>query len=84
MCYGETLNQVLRMARKTHICNWCGENIEKKTKYEFWVGIIDHEFNSTKMHPECVVCWDEYVLETYDCLLPTSPQPRGKIDWEIL
>ncbi len=84
MYYGETLNQVVRMARKRHTCDWCHEAIEPKTKYNFWVGIIDHEFNKTKMHPECDEVWNDYVTETLDCLLPYQAQPRGKIDWELL
>lgn len=40
-------------ARKNHGCNWCGESINKGTKYESTFIVWDGDAWTRKMHPEC-------------------------------
>lgn len=84
MCYAQEINHALRAARKTHICDWCGEKIEPKTKYWRWFGIVEGDLSDTKLHPECERASMDYVAETGTCWLLGAGHPRGAIDWEII
>lgn len=48
-----TLKQSQPVARVNHICDWCGEEILKGEKYNYWTGIFYNEFQANKMHLEC-------------------------------
>lgn len=58
----ETIERKIRKARKKHICDYCGEPIEKGDLYEWTKEIFDGEFYEWKCHPECAaiasVIWD--------------------------
>lgn len=84
MCYGTEINSALRRARKEHVCDWCGEKIEPKTKYRTWFGIVEGDVSNSKTHPECDEASNEYVGETGACWVLGMGQPRGGIDWELL
>ena len=56
------------VARKAHTCEWCGETIERGERHVRYVGTMDGEFQSTRMHSECwsashdyfaTVAWDD-------------------------
>lgn len=40
-------------ARKMYDCDWCGEFIEKGEKYFAYTGVMNGDFQYTKMHLEC-------------------------------
>lgn len=83
MCYGTEINRALRSARKPHTCDWCGERIEKKSKYWAWFGIVEGDASYTKTHPECEGPSKEYAAEMDGCWYPGQGQPRGGINWDL-
>ena len=46
------------VARKPHRCSWCGGPIAEGENYWKWTSVVDAWFTS-KMHPECLECWQE-------------------------
>ena len=59
------LSQSYPIARKEHICIWCGEKIEKGEKYYCYSGIGDDGFQTNKLHLECRIAMDKHFrLET--------------------
>lgn len=40
-------------AAKPHKCSWCGEVIEKGTKYVTWARLGGYDAGVVKMHEEC-------------------------------
>lgn len=48
-------DQTTRVARKNHVCIWCGQQIEQATSYVHEQSIYDGRFQNHKWHPEC---WD--------------------------
>lgn len=85
MCYGQEISNALRRARKEHVCDWCEELIEPKTKYFAWFGIVYSDPVSTKLHPECVNATKEFFAVYPDeCWMIPAGQPRGKFDPEVL
>lgn len=84
MCYGQEINSALRVARKGHKCMWCGEPIEKKTKYFYWFGLVVGEPQTTKLHPECQDAINANEVADYDgCYYLEGNQPRGGFDEKI-
>ena len=61
------------IARKEHICRWCGEKILIGEKYHRYCGRFEGEWQDTKMHLECskAPCEDDY--------LPEVTMKRGSI-----
>ena len=41
------------VARKEHVCDWCGETILRGERYARWNGIFEGDFQSNPMHTEC-------------------------------
>lgn len=42
------------IARKEHVCSWCGEGIPKGEAYHRWTGVFDDDFQSNATHLECI------------------------------
>lgn len=42
-----------RIAKKQHICIWCGEKIEIGAEYHYVVGKFQGDFQDNNFHPEC-------------------------------
>jgi len=82
MCHAETINSGLRFARKQHNCSWCGEKIEPKIRYFFWIGLVDGDFGETKMHKECDEAYQKYSEDAWDQCFEMYSQPRGVFDPE--
>jgi len=84
MCYGQEISNAMVRARKPHVCDWCGESIEPKTKYWKWVGIVEGDPSSTKMHPECEQAVSEQQKKNgfESCWVIERNQPRGGYDEE--
>ena len=49
----EILTSKIQKARKHHQCEWCGDRIEKGTKYRYESGVYGGEFQVTKFHIKC-------------------------------
>ena len=41
------------IARKNHICSWCGETIRRRTRYHKYIYCEDNLATTYKMHIEC-------------------------------
>lgn len=50
--------RIVKSARKNHVCNWCGESINKGQSYHYWAGVHEGEFGTCKTHPECEAAAD--------------------------
>ena len=48
------------VARKDHRCHWCGEIIEKGSKYEKYSCVFEGSIQTVKMHSECYRASLEY------------------------
>ena len=48
-----TLSATEPIARKPHVCNWCGQDILIGEKYSRWTGTYMDDFQSNPMHAEC-------------------------------
>lgn len=83
MCYAQEINSALRRARKQHVCDWCSEPIEPKTKYFWWFGIVEGDAVNTTLHPECETASTEYSSELGVCWYANTGQPRGAINWDL-
>ena len=42
------------VARTSHRCTWCGEEIEPGSAYLRWSSVDDGKWSASKMHPECL------------------------------
>ena len=85
MCYGQEISNALVRARKQHVCDWCGEKIEPKTKYWRWFGVVEGDASTTKMHEECSEALERMGRELGGPICYTVPagQPRGSYDREL-
>jgi hypothetical protein len=43
-----------RIARKKHVCIWCGQRIEPGEKYEDERSVYDGHIQRHRWHPECI------------------------------
>jgi hypothetical protein len=59
-----------RMARKRHICSWCGEVIEKLSVYQRRFCCGDGAGSTIKQHPECAAAERRFYSHT------------GESEWE--
>jgi hypothetical protein len=50
-------------ARKAHVCWWCGEAIERGSRYATWA-CVDSGILRVKVHLECHAAWND--LEYFD------------------
>ena len=41
------------VTRKSHVCAWCGEDIEPFQSARYRSYVFEGDFNSDYMHPEC-------------------------------
>ncbi len=71
-----------QVARKKHVCTWCGQMIQPGDSYVRWCTFDSASFTS-KMHPECVdacdaeckeMCENEYL--PYDNPRPAHEPQR--------
>ena len=61
------LNSKERIARKEHVCEWCGEKIVIGEKYFHYTGIGDSGFQDNKVHLECLKAMQEHFkFDTFD------------------
>lgn len=44
---------IQRNAKTTHKCSWCGQIIERETKYRRWAWFDEGTVSTIKMHLEC-------------------------------
>lgn len=77
MCYAQEIGSAWRMARKSHTCSWCGELIEKTTRYFRWFGIVEGDAGESKLHPECEEASQQWPQE-WGCWV-LYEQPRGAL-----
>jgi len=56
----ELLSSSRPIARKDHRCIWCGQKIEKGTKYRSEQSVFDGEFQNHHWHEECDRAAQEY------------------------
>lgn len=60
------LNQTEPVARKRHVCDYCGEAILRGHRYVRTAGVGDEGFTDWKTHPECEDAmqslWDDNIL----------------------
>lgn len=63
-------------ARKEHDCMWCGDKIVIGENHSKWVGIWEGDFQSNRMHHECVGAFNESALDDYG--FEPHQQRRGK------
>lgn len=76
----DLLSQSYPIARKEHVCEWCGEKIEKGEKYYRYTGIYDGDFQNTPLHLECQTAADKYLKENWcDEYMPYSFK-RGSVE----
>ena len=54
------LSETTPVARVPHQCIWCGEVIEKGTRYHHERSIYDGHFQNHKWHPECLDAFHDY------------------------
>lgn len=47
------LTHETRKARKLHVCDYCGQAINKGDSYEYQSGVGGGEFYTVCFHPEC-------------------------------
>jgi hypothetical protein len=47
------LTHETRRARKTHVCDYCGQAINAGSVYDYQAGTEDADFYAVKFHPEC-------------------------------
>lgn len=68
------------VARKTHVCDWCGEEIEIGDSYQIVKRGGSGHTVRTKYHDECIDAWDQANLHTdSEWFTPVyREQERGK------
>lgn len=49
--------------KKPHVCNWCGELIDRRCRSHFQNEILDGEWHKTWMHVECNAAFAELCSE---------------------
>lgn len=55
-----TTPEIIKAAKKRHICSWCGQRIETGDAYKRWRCYDGIDAGTVKMHPECCdVCTAE-------------------------
>lgn len=65
----------IKRARKRHVCEWCGEDIEPGQPYDRYRYYEEGEPPGTvKAHPECMECIDNMDA---DDLIYQGASPRG-------
>jgi hypothetical protein len=57
-----TLADEWPVARKEHVCIWCGETIAKGERYRRWRGVWEGEAITNKWHKECDAAVDDATL----------------------
>jgi len=74
------LSESTPKARKSHVCDWCGELIEKSTTYYRYSGNNSGDFQCTKMHLECRDAMDRDIkdYDSWDYEFIPRDNPRGK------
>lgn len=76
----DLLSQSYPIARKEHICEWCGEKIEKGEKYYRYVGFYDGNFQNTPLHLECAEAMDKHLKEDMDDEYTPYSFKRGSVE----
>ena len=60
----ETIKEEYRKSRKAHLCNYCGEKINKGQIYRYLVLKFDGRIYEHKAHKECIdVDVEEWMME---------------------
>ena len=60
----ETIKEEYRKSRKTHLCNYCGGEINKGQIYRYSVLKFDGRIYEHKVHKECIdVDVEEWMME---------------------
>lgn len=49
----QTQTETVKAARKTHVCDWCGERIDIGTTYRRYRWFQHGGAGTCRMHPEC-------------------------------
>ncbi len=80
MCYGQEISNALRRARKLHVCSWCSEKIEPKTKYFNWFGIVDGDPSNIKLHTECEEASEKFFASYPGECWTVGQHQRGEFD----
>ena len=58
------LSESRHVARKKHVCMWCGQHINAGEQYIRLSGVYDGDFQVNKFHPECdEACTQEAAYE---------------------
>lgn len=53
------------VGRKPHRCEWCGGPIPIGERHSLFVGIWEGEFQSWRMHPECLEFNGDQIAEGF-------------------
>ena len=73
-----TLSSKTPVARKEHVCDWCGEKILKGERYSRWTGVHCCDFQSSAMHSECAAaCLREMRESAYEYEYSPYEHVRG-------
>lgn len=59
----QTETETIRSARKSHICDWCGQRINVGDTYQRWRWFINGDAGTGRAHPECREALDEAAKE---------------------
>ena len=68
------------LARKEHLCSWCGEKIEKGLVYRSRAGVFDREFQANREHAECAKAMESYDWNENDYGYMPHSYKRGTIE----
>jgi len=65
---GQTINYSEQIAKKKHICWWCGEAIKAGEKYARWRYADAGECLPVLCHEECKEAWKNLDCSERDCV----------------
>ncbi|MHA1304082.1 MAG: hypothetical protein ACTSPI_10315 [Candidatus Heimdallarchaeaceae archaeon] len=62
----ETISTKIQKANKEHVCDWCGEKIQKGEVYEVQTNVSEGSVYRWKTHLKCIKIFNELDMCNYD------------------
>lgn len=72
------LKRTTPIAKKKHLCSWCGQTIQPGEQYRCHNGVYDGDFQTTKFHFECDAAFEKECKEwgyDYEFMPYDNPRP---------
>ncbi len=74
------LQSVTRQSRKDRWCYYCAQTIPAGEPHNYYAGVTDGDFHSSRAHLECVKATEKWTYDDYDFFEPgsmTRPTKEG-------